>query len=562
MKEQTGGDLLAEALITQGVSRVFGIPGVQLDGAADALYARADQVEFICARNEQATTYMADGYARSTGDVGVAMVVPGPGVLNALSGVATGFSANSPMLLIAGQIDSNAIGKGLGALHEIPDQTGILERLTKWTGTARHADEVPGLVAEAFRQLRTGRPRPVALEVPPDVLSAISTAGVGSFVAPAPTVPDQADIVAAAARLRAAKRPMIVVGGGVLAANASAAVTELAEALEAPVLMTDNGRSAIDARHRLAFDGLALRAFREDADLVLAVGTRFVSTFGTQVNTNGAPVILLNAEAADLEGPREASVRILADARLGLEALAAEIGRPARESREEEFDRVRIWLAEQFEDIAPQREYLGAIREALPEDGVFVSEFTQVGYAASACYPAYLPRTYIGPGYQGTLGYGFATALGVKAANPERAVVSVNGDGGFSWTLQELSTMKRYGLGLVTVVFHDGFYGNVRRIQKNRYGARYFASDLTNPDYGKLADAFGITSARATNPLQLAGVLADAVTANEPILVNVPVGEFPSPWHLIHEGIPRPAPLAPGAHLVEQRADVAAEVRA
>ncbi|MBT2494781.1 hypothetical protein J7E45_04105 [Microbacterium sp. ISL-59] len=555
MTDHTGGDLLADSLINQGVSRIFGIPGVQLDAAADALHARADQVDFICARNEQATTYMADGYARSTGDVGVAMVVPGPGVLNALSGVATGYSANSPMLLIAGQIDSKAIGRGLGALHEIPDQTGILERLTKWTGIARSADEIPGLVREAFVQLRSGRPRPVAIEVPPDVLAATSRMAAAEMVAAAPLVPDEQQIRDAAARLLAARRPMIVVGGGVLASNASVALQALAEALEIPVLMTENGRGALDARHRLAFDSLALRAFREDADLVLAVGTRFVSTFGTQVDTHGAPVILVNAEEADLGGPRAAVQTFHADARLALAALAAEVGSPPRDSRESEFVRVRSWLAEQFDDIAPQREYLAAIRGALPEDGVFVSEFTQVGYAASACYPAYQPRTYIGPGYQGTLGYGFATALGVKAADPTRSVVSVNGDGGFSWTLQELSTAKRYGLGLVTIVFHDGFYGNVRRIQKNRYGARYFASDLTNPDYGKLADAYGIRSARAYTPQELAGVLADAVPANEPILIDVPVGEFPSPWHLIHEGVPRPVPLAPDAHLV-QRAGV------
>lgn len=555
MTDHTGGDLLADSLINQGVSRIFGIPGVQLDAAADALHARADQVDFICARNEQATTYMADGYARSTGDVGVAMVVPGPGVLNALSGVATGYSANSPMLLIAGQIDSKAIGRGLGALHEIPDQTGILERLTKWTGIARSADEIPGLVREAFVQLRSGRPRPVAIEVPPDVLAATSRMAAAEMVADAPLVPDEQQIRDVAARLLAAQRPMIVVGGGVLASNASVALQALAEALEIPVLMTENGRGALDARHRLAFDSLALRAFREDADLVLAVGTRFVSTFGTQVDTHGAPVILVNAEEADLGGPRAAVQTLHADARLALAALAAEMGSPQRDSRESEFVRVRSWLAEQFDDIAPQREYLAAIRGALPEDGVFVSEFTQVGYAASACYPAYQPRTYIGPGYQGTLGYGFATALGVKAADPTRSVVSVNGDGGFSWTLQELSTAKRYGLGLVTIVFHDGFYGNVRRIQKNRYGARYFASDLTNPDYGKLADAYGIRSARAYTPQELAGVLADAVPANEPILIDVPVGEFPSPWHLIHEGVPRPVPLAPDAHLV-QRAGV------
>jgi acetolactate synthase-1/2/3 large subunit len=169
-----------------------------------------------------------------------------------------------------------------------------------------------------------------------------------------------------------------------------------------------------------------------------------------------------------------------------------------------------------------------------------------VGYAASACFPVYHPYGYIGPGYQGTLGYGFATGLGAKAADPGRAVISVTGDGGFSWTMPELSTARRYQLGLVTVLFNDGHFGNVRRIQKTRYGARYFASDLTNPDYRQLASAFGIAFARAADPGTLTGVLRDAVAANEPVLVEVPVGEFPSPWHLIHEGLPRPVPAGPG----------------
>lgn len=546
----TGGRLLVRSLVDQGVDTIFGIPGVQLDEAADALYAASDHVRFLCARNEQATTYMADGYARSTGRAGVAMVVPGPGVLNALSGLATAYATNSRVLLLAGQIDSRLIGKGTGALHEIPDQTGMLRRLTKWTGTARTAGEIPALVARAFAELNGGRPRPVAIELPPDVLAATADVPIPSVVAGSPSVPDQADVERVAALLAAARRPLILVGGGVLASGASTALVELAEALEAPVLVSENGRGAIDARHRLAFDALALRAFREDADLVLGVGTRFLTTFGTRLDVGGATVALVNADAADLTEPRSPSATVHGDAGLSLAALAASVGRPAREDRTEEFAKVRDRLRRSLLDIAPQREYLDAIRDALPDDGVFVSEFTQVGYAASMCFPTYHPHGYVGPGYQGTLGYGFATALGVKAADPDRAVISVSGDGGFSWTMQELSTARRYDLGLVTVLFNDGHYGNVRRIQKNRYGARYFASDLTNPDYQALAGAFGVGFARAWDPAQLRGVLREAVAANEPILVEVPVGEFPSPWHLIHEGLPQPVPVPPGAHLL------------
>jgi len=531
--------VLVESLLNQGVSTVFGIPGVQLDAATDALYDVADKIRFVCARNEQATTYMADGYARSTGGVGVAMVVPGPGVLNALAGLATAYATSSRVLLLAGQVETRAIGRGWGALHELPDQSGILASLTKWSALARSPDEVGELVAEAFRQLRSGRPRPVALELPPDVLAAMTSAAAAERVPDSPAAPDQDDLTTLARLLDRARRPVLYAGGGVPASGAGPALTALAERLHAPVVVSENGRGSIDARHELAFDPLGLRALREEADLVLAVGTRAMSTFGQPLGVGGATLALLNADAADLTEPRAPQVAVRADARLGLEALA-----PMLEARsgwtDAELTRAHGWVAAQLTDVAPQRAWLQAIRGALRDDGVLVSEFTQVGYAAGMCFPTYHQHGYVGPGYQGTLGFGFATALGVQAADPDRAVVSVNGDGGFSWTMQELSTAKRYRLGLVAIVFEDGQFGNVRRIQKTSYGGRYFASDLTNPDYRRLAESFGIASASAHDPDALAAILPGLLAARQPVLVHVPVGEMPSPWHLIHEGLPRP----------------------
>jgi acetolactate synthase-1/2/3 large subunit len=471
----TGGEALVRSLAANGVRQVFGIPGVQLDHAADALYHARDEVAFICTRNEQAVSYMADGYARSTGRVGVSMVVPGPGMLNGLAGLATAYACSSPVLYLAGQVDSAAIGRGLGALHEIPDQSGISRTLTKWSGLALRPGEIPGLV-----------------------------------------------------------------GSGVLAADGAGALQELADVLRAPVVMSENGRGAISARHPLAFDALALRRLREDADLVLAVGTRFVTSSGGQVPAGSARLILVNADAADLGPPRAPDLAVPGDARLALEALAAGVRGGSCEWRAGELASVRSWCEEQYAGIGPQRAYLAAIREALPDDGVLVSDLTQIGYAANACFPVYAPRTYLTPGYQGTLGYGFATALGVKAGNPGRAVVTVTGDGGFSWTLPELSTARKYRLATVTVVFNDGYFGNVRRIQRDRFGARYLASDLVNPDYVKLAGAFGVAGARAEGPAELAAVLKQAIAADEPVLIDAPVGEFPGPWHLLREGVPRP----------------------
>lgn len=533
MTESTGGDLLVDALAQQGVNQIFGVPGVQLDPAFDALHKRADNIAFTCVRNEQAASYMADGYARSTGDVGVAMVVPGPGMLNTLAGVATAYGANSPVLLISGQIDTRLQGKGLGVLHEIPNPTGILSNLTKWNAMASTPEEIPQVVERAFRELRSGRPRPVAIEMPVNVIAAATHVQARGRAPYEPIIPDSRAIDMAAELLRTAKRPLIYVGGGAVAANASVALRELAERLEAPVVMSANGRSAIDSRHRLAFDGPSLSQFRRDADVVLAVGTRLASSRGDFVDLGRGHVIALNADEKDLHNADSAQVHIHGDARFGIDAILAGIGEHSPDTRQSEFDAVRTWTQKQFLSVEPQLEYLRAIRSALPDDGFFVSELTQVGYVANLCFPSYEPRSYIGAGNQGTLGYGFATALGVKSANPNRAVLSVNGDGGFSWTLQELSTAKKYGIGLVTVVFNDGHFGNVRRIQRDSYGGRFIATELANPDYRKLAGAFGIASETARNPEELQSVLKNAFTANEPILVDAPVGEFPDPWKLI-----------------------------
>lgn len=552
----TGGDALAESLIAQGVDTIFGIPGVQLDAACDALYYRKSRIHYICARNEQAVTYMADGYARSSGREGVGMVVPGPGVLNALAGLATAYSTNSRVLLICGQVDKCQIGKGDGVLHELPDQTGIIARLCKWHALAENAEDIPGLVAEAFRQLRSGRPRPVVLEIPPDVLAAPIPAdlAIPSYVEPEPVRPDTAVLRQTAERIAKAKRPLIYAGGGVRAAGASEELTALAHLLGAPVVVTENGRGDIDADDPLAFDQVVFRKLRETADLIIAVGSRFVGSFGGALNVNNVPYICVNADEADLTGPRHPEIAVYADAKPALAGLVALLGPDGLDyqpgDRTAEIAAAREWSDKTLAQLDPQREYLDVIGRVLGEDGVFVSEYTQIGYAAAICMPRHSPETYIGPGYEGTLGFGFATSLGVQAAAPDRRVVSVNGDGGFSWTMQELSTMRRFGLAVATVVFNDGYYGNVRRIQNGNYGGRVFSSDLTDPDYMKLAEAFGIAHARAFDPEELGRELEKALASRTPTLIEVPVANFPSPWNLVHEGIPTPPALPPHADRV------------
>jgi acetolactate synthase-1/2/3 large subunit len=541
----TGGEALAQQLVREGVRHVFGVPGVQLDYAIDGLAKHADRITYWNTRHEQATAYMADGYARTTGDVGVCMVVPGPGLLNALAGVATAFACSSRVLCIAGQIPSSAIGRGLGMLHEIPDQSRILGALTKWSAQATSPDEVPGLVHEAVRQLRSGRPQPVGLEVPPDVLQAVADIALLEPVdRDEPLKPDP-DLVRRAADLLAhAERPVLYVGGGVVAGGATEPLRAVAERLQAPVVMSPNGRGALDDRHPLALTWLAGRQVMAEADVVLAVGSRFLNGQAQLSLAPGARLVLLNVEARALGEPRTPEVAIHGDAALGLLGLLEHLdGLPARASRRAELDALRTWADGVLAQIEPQYSWVRALRAAIPEDGILVNEFTQVGYVAQTAYPVYQPRTYVSPGYQGTLGYGFPTALGAKVGNPERAVLSITGDGGFGWGLAELSTARKYGIGLVTVVFNDGAYGNVRRSQVEQFEGRVLGTDLINPDFVQLAESFGVRGARATTPAELEGLLRETVGSDtaEPVLIDVPVAAMPNPFNFLRGASSRPA---------------------
>ncbi|MBV8720371.1 MAG: thiamine pyrophosphate-binding protein [Chloroflexi bacterium] len=533
----TGGQALAAQLAREGVRHVFGVPGVQLDYAVDGLAHVSDQITYVNTRHEQATSYMADGYARSSNAIGVCMVVPGPGLLNALSGVATAFACNSRVLCISGQIPSHAIGRGLGLLHEIPRQSEILGALTKWSAIARAPADVPGLVHEAFQQLRSGRPRPVGLELPPDVLQAEGEiALLAGVTRENPVRPDSRAIQRAAEVLRKAERPAIYAGGGVVAGNASQALRQLAEHLQWPVVMSPNGRGALDDRHPLALTWVAGRGVLAEADVIFGVGTRFLGGERPLQLAPGAQYVLLNAEAQDLGEPREPVVAIHGDSALGLEALRDELSETAATSSWIDVMHLRQWADDILVQVEPQFGWVRSLRTALPEDGIFVNEFTQVGYLSQAAFPVYAPRTYISPGYQGTLGYGFPTALGARTANPNTPVLSISGDGGIGWALSELATARKFDIGLVTVIFNDQAYGNVKRSQVEQFEGRLLGTDLLNPDFVGLAESFGVRGARATTPAELEGLLRETLGPNaEPVLIDVPVPAMPNPFRRLRE---------------------------
>ena len=534
MAKMTTARAIVRALIANGVDTVFGLPGIQLDPLFNAFHDERNHLRVIHPRHEQSAAYMAFGYAQASAEIGVYAVVPGPGILNTTAALATAYATYTPVLAIAGQIPSHAIGKGYGLLHEIPDQLSILQGLTKWAGRIEHPTQAAARMGTAFHELRSGAPRPVAVESAPDVLRLEADVDADEATpGEAPIAPDAEAVEEAAKLLASARNPLIVAGGG--ARHAGEALRDVAEHLQAPVVTHRMGRGVLDDSHPLSVTQPVAVKCWERADAVLAVGTRF-QHYRASWGAAGISTVRIDVEPAQMHRLGRPDVPILADAGLALRALAGALGRLAarRAPRDDEMAGLKAAVRRELEEKAgAQIEFLDALRAALPPDGVFVDELTQVGYVARSAFPVHAPRTFISSGYQGTLGAGFPTALGVQVACPDRAVLSINGDGGFMFNAQELSTAVQQGLGVVAVVFVDGAYGNVKRMQENLYGGRVIATELRNPDFVKLAESFGATGMRVDTPGQLHDAVAGAWGRSTPTVVAVDVGKFPDPFEAV-----------------------------
>jgi acetolactate synthase I/II/III large subunit len=529
----TGAENLVDTLAAEGVDTIFGLPGVQLDYIFDALYGRRNEIRVIHTRHEQATAYMAFGYAQVTGRVGTCLIVPGPGVLNATAALSTAYACNAPVLCITGQIPSAHIGGGLGFLHEIPDQTAMLASVSKWQGLIKSPADAPAVVHEAFRQLNGGRRRPVVVEIPPDIAAA-RTVPLPVMPRAPETAPQQLDpdaIARAAGLLGRARNPAIFVGSGVFGAESE--LRELAEMLQAPVIMSENGLGALDIRHPLAQTMQVGNDLWPSIDVALAVGTRFFHPIVEWGHDDGVRLIRIDIDPVQSVAAWAPDMHIVADARAALAALLDRLSASnlRRANREDEFAHMKAAKEEALGQIlAPQRAYTEVIRNALPEDGIVCFDVTQLHFYSWWGYPVYRPRTVIQPGYQGTLGYGYPTALGAKVALPDRPVVYVGGDGGFMFNCQELATAMRFGIAVVAIVFNDGAYGNVRRGQKEMFGGRLISSDLYNPDFAKFAGSFGMDYWKADSPETLAPALDAALVTGRPAFIEVPIEGFPNPF--------------------------------
>ena len=523
IREITCAEAIVLSLIRNGVDTIFGIPGAQTYFLFDALYKHRDQITTYVTRHEQGAAYMAFGYAKSTGKVGAYCVVPGPGVLNSTAALCT--AHNTPVLCITGQVPSAYLGVGHGMLHELPDQLNTLRTLTKWAMRISNAGEAPALVDEAIRNMTSGRVQPVALEVPMDVLGQTSSVDLDTRQVPRfVSQPEPEKVRLAAAMIRQAQRPMLYVGGGAI--NAKDEVAELARLIQAPVASFRAGRGIISDESPYGFNCVAGYNYYAKSDLLIGIGSRLeLPAFRWQEGIATIPLLRIDIDPTQSVRLR-GDLTITADSRLAVQALLAELNEnfDAPEAREEEFQAVKAAAWKEIQTVQPQMSYLDAMREVLPRDAFVVEEISQVGFASWYGFPVYEPRKLVTGGYQGNLGHGFQTTIGAKLANPDSTVVSITGDGGFMYGVQELATAVQYNVGLITIVFNNNAFGNVRRDQIEFFDGRVFGSELRNPDFTDLAKSFGATAYQANTPDELRDVLKQSMieSQNGPVVIEVP----------------------------------------
>ena len=514
MIKMTGGQALAKSLYREGVRVVFGLPGAGQYEAIDGIYEEPG-IRYFTTRHEQATTHIADGYARVSGNIATALVIPGAGVFNASTGIATAHSVSSPILVVTGRHDQSP-----------NDEMASIQQITKWAARAANPADVPVVIHEAFRQLKTGRPRPVYVEVPHEVLAAAAEVKLFEPVSYDPPAGDSGQIAEAAHLLTQAERPAIWAGTGVQRSGASEALQVLAEHLQAPVVTGRESKGVISDRHPLSlgmgelrFD--PLRKWLAQRDVILAVGT---SRFGD--GSDKQQIIRIDMDEGAIERTTHHCVGILGDARCCLEAIYHIVSTltPARPSCGGE---VRAINAERFDpkiQLQPQWGFMQAIRAAIPDDGIFVQGMNQMGYYSRNYYPVYEPRSYLISA--GNLGVAFPVALGAKIAKPDKAVVVASGDGGFLYNSQELATAVQYGINVVVIVFNDNAYGNVLRAQIEQFDGHVLGTELYNPDFVKLAEAYGVQGVRVHDAGGLESALRETLAVDAPRVIEVPVGKM------------------------------------
>lgn len=523
------GEATMRLLREYGVDTVFGIPGFH----TLELYRGLAQsgIRHVLTRNEQGAGFMADGYARASGRPGVCVTISGPGVTNASTAVGQAYADSVPVLLLSSTNARATLGKGWGCLHETADQQRLTEAITDFSKTAMAPDDVPELLGQAFGSFAAGRPRPVHVAVPLDVLEAPVDGRWVARALPARPLAAREAIRAGAALLADAERPVIIVGGG--AVGGGAAVTRLAEWLDASVIATNAGKGVVPDSHPLSLGGglirQAVRDHLAEADVILALGTELAPTdsFVERLPIGGR-LVRVDIDPGKLNDAYPSEVGILGDAAEAasalLVALEETVGGPRQGG-----GRARVAAARRrmFEGLSPvERQHKAvwdALRAVLPPEAIIWGDISRIVYTGSAVMPVDLPRLWFYPAGFGALGCAVPSAIGAKIACPDTPVVAVAGDGGFMFTVQELMTAAELRLPIPIIIWNDEGYGMIRHGMDAAGMARTADSPLT-PDFARLAEGLACHFARPTSGAAFQAAVTAALSADAPTLIVVDEG--------------------------------------
>lgn len=532
-----GAASIVDQLIREGTRVVFGLPGTQIMALIDAFYDRRLELRFIHSRHEQGAAFMGYGYAKACGRPGVVVVVPGPGLLNASAAIGTAYAANAPVVVISGQIPRSAIGKGQGRLHEIVDQLECVRPITKWIQRVLSPKDARRTVQEALSQAQTDRPGPVVFDVPPEVLQEISKTPAKTPIKRSPRSGNETALKRAIEILKRAKRVAIVAGGGIASADAGQEVMDMAERLDAPVLITQNAKGALpESDPRVVgvtyYEGIG-PAYKilPTSDVILGVGSRLFIR-GLKLRPK-QKVIQISADSANLGKNYKTDVAIWADAKTCLQQMLSKLPPNNRgKQREQEISTFRSDFEKEVLNLMPPepRHIIDTLQRVLDRNAILVRGMNTVSYWCDLAYRANGPRGYITPGYFGTLGYELPTAIGAKVACPDRQVVCLCGDGGFLFAAEELATAVAQHINIVTILFNNRLYGASSQEQKRLFGGRLFATELHNPDFSKFVESFGAIALRSDLD-HFEEQLRKALSCDKPSVLEVEFPNVIAPFH-------------------------------
>ena len=520
-----GGDILIECLKAQGVTAVFGMPGTQNMQIYDSLLRRGTgSINHFLVRHEYAATQMADGFARATGEVGVAITVPGPGASNASTGILEAFTDCVPVLLITGQSHSDSYSRHPSKMFHGLDQMRFFEPLTKYCAIAHTVSEIPDVVENAFKAMRNGRPGPTVLEFPMDVITEESEVRIPPRIERTELPPPDDSILSTAVnKIRNAKMPLIFAGSAVIHANARNELRLLAEKLKAPVIVSRCAKGTLSEDHPLALQvcyGFLGQEVLKHADCLIGIGPRFTSIdTGSWSMRLPQPFIQIDEDENEIGREYPCEIGVVGDLKLTLQALIEDIS-----TDRNGWDAVLPQLRAKF-DTQPPLPIIHELQDVLPRDTIYSIDVHSLGYASFAEFPIYDPRTFLYPNIGVALGYAYPAAIGAKVAYPDRPVICFSGDGGFLMGAMEMATAMKYGINVVAIVVNDDALSAIKGSQLKGFEGRTIDTDLRNPDFVKFAQSFGAYARKVENLEDFKPILRDALAAEKPALIEVMMRE-------------------------------------